>query len=71
MSVPETFVQNAIEAADLMQGYVDICTDKLESLTDEQRAEVGKLVAKRMSSTGAEEAGAIAILNHLLNVEAS
>ena len=73
-NIPKIFLENAIEAADILQGYVDLLIDKLEDLSDHDREELGKLVAARvasgspLSSSGAEEAGAIGILDHILNV---
>jgi hypothetical protein len=59
------FVDNALNASDLMQGFVDICADNLSELSEDDRAAV-KEALNDVAPSGAEEAAAIAVLDHLL-----
>ncbi len=64
------FLNNALHASDLLQGFVDIAIEQLENLSTEQRAELLHQVCVRgLDVQGPEEAGGLAILKHLLENE--
>ena len=63
----KNFVTNALNAADLLQGYIDIASEKLDELTPAQKRNVLKeLETTTPDKEDPEAAGAKAILLVLL-----
>lgn len=60
------WLQHAIDASDLCQSYIDIVSDKLFDLTDEQK-ETLKIEIEAVEVNGPEEAAAVAVIKWLLN----
>ena len=66
---PAHWVKGAMDASDLLQGYVDLAMGKIEDLQPESRIELRSKIEKYRPH-GPEEAGAKAILIWLLdNIE--
>ena len=60
------WLQHAIDASDLCQSYIDIVSDKIFDLTDEQK-ETLKIEIEAVEIDGPEEAAAVAVIKWLLN----
>jgi len=64
----DIFMERAIDAADLLQGYVDVAVENMEDLTKEEKEEL-KYRLEKFDANGVENVGAKAMLLHLLLVE--
>jgi hypothetical protein len=62
---PSRFVDNALEASDLMQGFVDLAEDQLSKLGPRELQAVLKELETRKPK-GCEEAMAIAGIRYLI-----
>jgi hypothetical protein len=60
------WLENALCASDLMQGYVNLVVERLEDLSNEQRKEVEHLVRTTVP-TSPETAAALAVFTFILD----
>ena len=63
----DEFITNAMEAADLLQGYVDHAENQIDNLEDSE-IKVLERELEKMDTDGPEEAGAKAILLKILQL---
>lgn len=61
----KTFLSRALDAADLMQNYVDIAVDKIDILSQDEKDELGREL-QHTDANGPEEAAALAIIAYIL-----
>lgn len=59
--------QNALNASDMMQGYVDVVVDKIEALREDGGLDELKKLVEKHEPTGCEEAAAKAMILWLID----